>query len=102
MRVRAESDSHRYEGIRRNPQRAAVYPRRPIPVRNSHDIYLVPGFFGFANLGKLTYFGHLRAVLAERCAAEGLAARIHAVKTHPTASLVKRSVRVPRDDRRDQ
>ena len=63
-------------------------------MRNGHDIYLVPGFFGFANLGKLTYFGHLRAVLAERCAAEGLEARIHVVKTSPTASLVKRSVRV--------
>ncbi len=63
-------------------------------MRNSHDIYLIPGFFGFANLGRLTYFGHLRAVLAERCAAEGLAARIHVVRTHPTASLVKRAVRV--------
>jgi pimeloyl-ACP methyl ester carboxylesterase len=63
-------------------------------VRPVHHIYLVPGFFGFANLGKLTYFGHVRAALLEGAAARGVSARVHVVKTHPTASLVKRAARV--------
>ena len=59
-----------------------------------HDIYLVPGFFGFANLGELKYFAHVREVLTARCVAAGVDVRVHAVKTHPTASLPKRAVRV--------
>ena len=64
------------------------------PARTSHDIYLVPGFFGFANLGKLTYFGHVRPALLERFAERGIAARVHVVKTEPTASLTKRAARL--------
>jgi triacylglycerol esterase/lipase EstA (alpha/beta hydrolase family) len=63
-------------------------------VRRVHDIYLVPGFFGFANLGKLTYFGHVRPYLLDGAAARGIEARVHVVKTHPTASLAKRAARV--------
>jgi len=63
-------------------------------MRETQHIYLVPGFFGFANLGKLTYFGHVRALLAQRCAASGLLARIHVVKTLPTSSLPRRAVRI--------
>jgi triacylglycerol lipase len=59
-----------------------------------HHIYLIPGFFGFANLGRLRYFIHVHDFLAQRCAALGVRARIHVVKTHPTSSLPKRAARV--------
>jgi len=57
-------------------------------------IYLVPGFFGFANLGELKYFGHVREFLLQRSAAAGLKVRVHVVKTHPTASLPVRAARL--------
>lgn len=58
------------------------------------DVYLVPGFLGFINLGRITYFGHLRRALGERFAALGLDARIHIVGTPPTASLPTRAARL--------
>lgn len=58
------------------------------------DVYLVPGFLGFVNLGRITYFGHLRRALAERFTALGLDARIHIVRTPPTASLPTRAARL--------
>lgn len=63
-------------------------------MRRTHDIYLIPGFFGFANLGKLTYFGHVRPFLLLGAAARGVEARVHVVKTHPTSSLTMRAARV--------
>ena len=60
----------------------------------THHVYLVPGFLGFANLGQITYFGHVRRILATRLAELGLDARIHLVRTHPTASLPTRAARV--------
>src|SRR5512139_638782 len=59
-----------------------------------HHIYLVPGFFGFTNLGRLRYFAHVREFLTQRCAAMGLKTAIHVVKTFPTSSLPKRAARV--------
>jgi hypothetical protein len=59
-----------------------------------HHVYLIPGFLGFANLGQLSYFGHVRRILATRLAAAGLDARIHIVHTPPTASLPKRAARL--------
>jgi triacylglycerol lipase len=59
-----------------------------------HDIYLIPGFFGFANLGRLRYFAHIDRFLRKRCAARGIDVRVHAVKTPPTASLPRRAARV--------
>jgi triacylglycerol lipase len=56
-----------------------------------HDIFLIPGFFGFERLGRLVYFRHVRDLLAERCARERVSARIHVVRTHPTASLTERA-----------
>lgn len=50
-------------------------------------IYLVPNFFGFANLGDVRYFGHVAREL-ERA---GLGA-VHVVATHPTASLPRRAL----------
>jgi len=57
-------------------------------------VYLIPGFLGFANLGQITYFGHVRRILATSLAAVGLDARIHIVHTPPTASLPRRAARV--------
>jgi len=59
-----------------------------------HHIYLVPGFFGFANLGELKYFGHVRNFLLARGGAVGTAVRLDVVRTHPTASLPRRAVRL--------
>jgi hypothetical protein len=61
---------------------------------NANHIYLFPGFFGFANLGELKYFGHVREFLVQRSATVGLDARVHVVKTHPTASLPRRAARL--------
>src|SRR5512134_1999527 len=60
----------------------------------THHIYLVPGFLGFANLGRITYFGHVRRILTERLAALGLEPHIHIVGTPPTASLPARAARL--------
>jgi hypothetical protein len=57
-------------------------------------VYLIPGFLGFANLGQITYFGHVRRMLTTRLAAVGFDARIHIVHTPPTASLPRRAARV--------
>ena len=63
-------------------------------MERTHHIYLVPGFLGFAHLGRLTYFGHVRRLLTERLTALGLEPRIHIVRTSPTASLPDRAARV--------
>ena len=60
----------------------------------THHVYLVPGFFGFANLGRLSYFGHVRQILTERFAELELDARVHIVRTPPTASLPRRAAKV--------
>jgi pimeloyl-ACP methyl ester carboxylesterase len=57
----------------------------------THHIYLVPGFFGFANLGEFSYFSHPDLFLRERFAREGIPVRIVRVHTLPTASLRKRA-----------
>jgi hypothetical protein len=59
-----------------------------------HDVYLVPGFFGFANLGQITYFGHVERFLAARLREHGLDARIHVVRVRPTASLPRRAAQL--------
>lgn len=57
-------------------------------------VYLIPGFLGFANLGQITYFGHVRRILATKLAAAGLDPHIHIVHTPPTASLPRRAARL--------
>lgn len=57
-------------------------------------VVLVPGFFGFANLGDLAYFGHVHAFLRDAYAARGREPVLHVVPTIPTASLVRRAVRL--------
>jgi triacylglycerol lipase len=65
-----------------------------VPRDRTHHVYLVPGFLGFVNLGRITYFGHVQRVLAERFTALGFGARIHVVRTPPTASLPARAARL--------
>jgi len=57
-------------------------------------VVLVPGFFGFANLGDLAYFGHVHTYLRDAYAARGLEPILHVVRTHPTASLPRRAARL--------
>jgi triacylglycerol esterase/lipase EstA (alpha/beta hydrolase family) len=57
-------------------------------------VYLVPGFFGFANLGDLKYFAHVREYLVGAFARRGLGAHVEVVRTRPTASLTRRAERV--------
>ncbi|MBL0275388.1 MAG: hypothetical protein IPQ24_04660 [Anaeromyxobacter sp.] len=59
-----------------------------------HHVVLVPGFFGFANLGDFTYFGHVRDLLAEVGPALGLDGEVEVVRTEPTASLPRRAALV--------
>lgn len=60
-----------------------------------HNIYLIPGFFGFADIGGITYFHHVREFMEQRLADEhGIESNIHGVKTLPTASIRKRAGRL--------
>jgi pimeloyl-ACP methyl ester carboxylesterase len=59
-----------------------------------HDIFLIPGFFGFANFGDIKYFSHVREVLMSAANRHGHEVRIHYVKTLPTASLERRAAAV--------
>lgn len=54
-------------------------------------IYLVPGFFGFANLGDFRYFGHVLRFVQARYELEGRPCTVHEVQTRPTASLHHRA-----------
>jgi triacylglycerol lipase len=56
-----------------------------------HHIYLVPGFFGFTNLGELVYFGHVRDFLKAEFARRGIEAEVVAILSHPTASIRQRA-----------
>ena len=56
-----------------------------------HHVVLVPGFFGFANLGDFTYFGHVRDLLRELGPPLGLEGEVEVVLTEPTASLTRRA-----------
>jgi pimeloyl-ACP methyl ester carboxylesterase len=62
--------------------------------QNRHHVFLVPGFFGFINLGDLLYFSHVRDFLNERFHALGILAEVHSVHTAPTASIRSRAVRL--------
>lgn len=55
------------------------------------QIFLIPGFFGFANLGDFAYWGPVRHKLRELLDEAGLEAEIHCVKSLPTASLRART-----------
>lgn len=61
---------------------------------SAQHVFLVPGFFGFANLGQIAYFGHVRRFLAERLPILGVSAHVHVVRPPPTASLAQRAARL--------
>ncbi len=56
-----------------------------------HNIYLIPGFFGFANLGGLTYFSHVKEYIDRLFRDQEIDATIISVHTHPTASIRRRT-----------
>lgn len=53
----------------------------------THHIFLIPGFFGFVNFGRLVYFTHVREFLEDALSREGLIVEIHRVRVKPTSSL---------------
>ncbi len=55
------------------------------------QVFLVPGFFGFQTIAGLPYFSGVRELLRDRLAEFGLAARVHALDTLPTASIESRA-----------
>ncbi len=59
-----------------------------------HHIFLIPGFFGFANLGGLFYFMHVAEWLEHVFAQAGLPVTVHRVPTLPTASIEARAGRI--------
>lgn len=59
-----------------------------------HHVYLVPGFFGFANFGDFRYFGHVREHLEGWLRARQIEAVVHYAPTFPTASLRRRAGRL--------
>jgi hypothetical protein len=66
-------------------------------VSETHHIYLIPGFFGFINFGRLVYFGHVRDALERSLDGQGTPAEIHRVRVSPTASLRKRAAEIARN-----
>jgi hypothetical protein len=63
-------------------------------VPSPHHVLLVPGFFGFANLGDFAYFGHVHDLLSTTGPAAGIDGEIRVVATIPTASLPTRAARI--------
>src|SRR5574337_1163302 len=82
--------SHRLPGGRFLVATARPGRRLRAMARLRH-VVLIPGFFGFANLGDFTYFGHVRDFLAEAWPGLGLDGEVRAVRTEPTASLPRRA-----------
>ena len=58
------------------------------------QIYLVPGFFGYARLGGLNYFMRVREVLEAALARRGIEAEVHECRTLPTGSIRSRTLRL--------
>ena len=56
-----------------------------------HQIYLIPGFFGFAALGGISYFRQVRHTLEDVFVRRGREVEIFGVKTLPTSSLRHRA-----------
>jgi len=60
-------------------------------VAGAHHVLLVPGFFGFAQLGDFAYFAHVRDFLVEALSELGVRGEVDVVRTSPTASLQRRA-----------
>ena len=59
--------------------------------RPNHLVVMVPGFFGFHQIGQLSYFRHIEAPLKERLAKRGLDAEIFVAKPDPAGSMTARA-----------
>src|SRR5690349_10786417 len=57
-------------------------------------VLLVPGFFGFANLGDFAYFAHVRDFFHRHMRRHAIDGDVRVVQTFPTASLLRRAARV--------
>jgi triacylglycerol lipase len=62
----------------------------------THHVFLIPGFFGFVNFGRLVYFGHVREYLEDAFARQRMRVEIHGVRLSPTSSLKVRSAELLR------
>jgi triacylglycerol lipase len=60
-------------------------------VAGPHHVVLVPGFFGFANLGDFAYFGHVRDLLGEVGPGLGIDGEIRVAMTEPSSALPRRA-----------
>src|SRR5688572_20874342 len=60
----------------------------------THNILLVPGFFGFGSFGDLAYFHGVKDLLERSFEQESLSVRVIEVSTLPTASIRVRAARV--------
>jgi hypothetical protein len=68
----------------------------PAAVKGPQHVFLIPGFFGFDDLGDLAYFAHVERALVDWFRTAGIDGRVHAVGTPPTASLRQRALVVLR------
>lgn len=59
-----------------------------------HQIYLIPGFFGFSSIGGISYFRQVRETLEDVFDRRGIDVEIIGVKTLPSASLKHRARRL--------
>jgi triacylglycerol lipase len=57
-------------------------------------VYLVPGFFGFANFGELRYFAHVEELLTSQLASLGRSFQVIRVDTLAAATLARRTARL--------
>lgn len=57
----------------------------------THQIYLIPGFFGFSAIGGISYFRTVRETLEDVFVRRGSEVEIIGVETLPTASLKQRA-----------
>jgi hypothetical protein len=59
-----------------------------------HHVYLIPGFFGFSQLGDVTYFRAVRETMERAFTKREARVAIFAVNTFPTGSLRRRAARL--------
>ncbi len=62
---------------------------------NKHyKIYLIPGLFGFGDLGGLSYFQHVQPTMEKMLKERGVNCKVYVVKTVPTGSIRRRSIQL--------
>jgi len=60
----------------------------------THHVYLIPGLFGFAEIGGIRYFHHVRELLQDWFDAADAPVAFHDVPISPAASIRRRAARV--------